>query len=287
MKITPIEIRQKVFQKKSFNGIDKDEVQTFLTDVSVAFEKMQDEMVDLRKQLDASEQERQKLKGVESSLYKTLKAAEDTSTSIIAEAKNEAEQIQQAAIAKADTLLSDAKLEAKNIIDQAEAHSRTFVTDLKKEMQTLEQDLRRLEAQRNTLLADIKKTATELLKKAEAASAKIETVEFPNLDFPESSPEAIRIKNGELKETDSNDSLKMTPQDQAEVEEDDHVEKNDSYEWIVDETEVKEEIVIEEIEVEVEITSDKTETKTAQEEAIQENKSKNKPAKQGSFFDNI
>ncbi len=282
MKITPIEIRQKVFQKKSFNGIDKDEVQAFLTDVSVAWEKMLDEVADLKKQLDVSELERLKLKGVESSLYKTLKTAEDTSASIIAEASKEAEQKIKEAELSAEVLLGDAKLEAKNIINLAEAHSSNFVTELKQEMQMLELDLRKMETLRNALLADIKKTATELLEKAETASAKIEKVEFPNLDFPTSSPEAIRIKNGELKETSASDFQEFILQDNTENK-DPEPGKNEPHEWIVDETEVKQEIVVEEIEVE--LKSYETETVAIQQDL--QNTPKNKQTKQGSFFDNI
>jgi cell division initiation protein len=77
MRITPLEIRQKTFEK-NFRGYEKDEVNAFLLTLSQEWERMQDENKELRIKLEATEREVQKLREVESSLYKTLKTAEDT-----------------------------------------------------------------------------------------------------------------------------------------------------------------------------------------------------------------
>ena len=76
MKITPLEIRQKTFEK-AFRGVDKDEVQAFLLTLSQQWEKMIDENKDLKMKLEVATREVQKMREVESSLYKTLKTAED------------------------------------------------------------------------------------------------------------------------------------------------------------------------------------------------------------------
>ena len=52
MKITPIEIRQKTFDK-AFRGLDKEEVNAFLLTLSQQWEKVQDENKDLRLKLEA------------------------------------------------------------------------------------------------------------------------------------------------------------------------------------------------------------------------------------------
>lgn len=285
MKITPIEIRQKVFQKKSFNGIDRDEVQTFLTEISVAWEKMLDEMADMQMQLDNSEQERLKLKAVESSLYKTLKAAEDTSASIVAEAKKESEDKLKETEKQAEDLLSDARTEARKIIEQAEAHSNNFITELREEMQALELDLRKMETLRNTLLADIKKTAGELLEKAESAASKITKVEFPNLEVPKSTEEAERIKRGDVKalvETRETQTLLFQDTTEERVTDD---KKNLELILEVEETGLK---------LKIETETEEQEPVAASQSTIPEpvveapnNQQKSKSAKQGSFFDTI
>ena len=61
MKITPLEIRQKTFEK-AFRGLDKDEVQAFLLTLSQQWEKLQDENKDLRVKLEVATREVQKLR---------------------------------------------------------------------------------------------------------------------------------------------------------------------------------------------------------------------------------
>ena len=51
MKITALDIRQKTFEK-SFRGVDKDEVQAFLLQLSQQWERMGDENRELRMKLD-------------------------------------------------------------------------------------------------------------------------------------------------------------------------------------------------------------------------------------------
>ena len=64
MKITPLEIRQKAFEKV-FRGYDKDEVQAFLQILSSEWEKSIDEKKELVIKLEAAEREIMKLREVE------------------------------------------------------------------------------------------------------------------------------------------------------------------------------------------------------------------------------
>ena len=70
MKITPIEIRKKTFEKV-FRGFDKDEVIAFLQILSTEWEKSVDEKKEVVIKLEAAEKEIAKLREVENSLYKT------------------------------------------------------------------------------------------------------------------------------------------------------------------------------------------------------------------------
>ncbi|HEY0743715.1 MAG TPA: DivIVA domain-containing protein, partial [Chryseosolibacter sp.] len=74
MKITPLEIRQKTFEK-NFRGYEKDEVHAFLLTLSQEWERLMDENKELRIKLETTEREVSKLREVESSLFKTLKTA--------------------------------------------------------------------------------------------------------------------------------------------------------------------------------------------------------------------
>jgi cell division initiation protein len=89
MKITPIEIRQQNFEKK-LRGYDKDEVTAFLISLSNEWERLLDGKKELRIKLDQSEKEVQKLREVESSLFKTLKTAEDTGANMVDQANKAA-----------------------------------------------------------------------------------------------------------------------------------------------------------------------------------------------------
>ena len=53
MKITPLEIRQKSFER-GFRGYDKDEVQAFLKSLSKEWERVQDEIKELKMKLQSS-----------------------------------------------------------------------------------------------------------------------------------------------------------------------------------------------------------------------------------------
>jgi cell division initiation protein len=107
MKITALDIRQKTFEK-SFRGVDKDEVQAFLNTISQQWERMGDENRELRLKLEHAQQDVQKMREVESSLYRTLKTAEDTGNNITEQAQREAALRVREAQLQAEHLLADA-----------------------------------------------------------------------------------------------------------------------------------------------------------------------------------
>jgi cell division initiation protein len=188
MKITPLEIRQKQFEKKTFGGIDKDEVQAFLNSLSIAWEKMQEDQANLKSRLDIAEGEVSKLREVESSLYKTLKTAEDTSQKSIDQANQQAKLIVQEAKLKAETLHQEAKWKASKAMEQAEDYARKSYDQMVQEVKVLERDLRSIENLKDNFLSDIKIIAQDLLEKAEKANQKSANIQFkvpgpPQLDI--------------------------------------------------------------------------------------------------------
>lgn len=163
MKITPLDIRQKTFEKK-IRGYDKDEVAAFLSYLSQEWEKLVEEKNALRLKYEQAEKEASKLREVEQSLFKTLKTAEDTGASIIEQANKTAELILKEAQMNADALSAESRGNAKNIVEQAESQAKNIMEDLKEDVQLLVDNYEKLQVQRDYLLKHLKKTATETLE---------------------------------------------------------------------------------------------------------------------------
>ncbi|MFB9863832.1 DivIVA domain-containing protein [Rufibacter immobilis] len=174
MKITPLEIRQKTFEK-AFRGLDKDEVQAFLLTLSQQWEKLQDENKDLKVKLEVANREVQKLREVESSLYKTLKTAEDTSNSMVEQASKAADlQIREAQL-KADQLLEAARQKAHGVLENAYQQAEKTVSEMHTEVKNLEQDYLRLEDYLENMVRDLQNLASDALDKVEKTKAKPKT----------------------------------------------------------------------------------------------------------------
>ena len=171
MKITPLEIRQKTFEK-AFRGLDKDEVNAFLLTLSQQWEKLLDENKDLRMKLDASHRETQKLREVESSLYKTLKTAEDTGNNILEQATKSAELKVREAELKAAELLNQARAEARQMLEKAKNDSEKLVAEMQQEVKDLELDYLRMEDHLDSMVRELRNLANEALEKAERTKSK-------------------------------------------------------------------------------------------------------------------
>jgi cell division initiation protein len=166
MKVTPLDIRQKTFEKV-LRGYDKDEVTAFLLSLSQEWERVQDETKEMRIKLEATEREVTKLREVESSLYKTLKTAEDTGANVIEQANKAAELHLKEVQLKAEALLNEAKTKAKDTIEQSEATSRQMLEEMEERLKTLVQNYKSIESERGNLLGDLKRLAGETMDKVE------------------------------------------------------------------------------------------------------------------------
>ncbi|WP_200974217.1 DivIVA domain-containing protein [Echinicola sp. 20G] len=163
MKITPLEIRQKTFEK-NFRGFDKDEVSSFLVSLSQEWEREMDEKRELQIKLEQVEKESAKLREVEDSLFKTLKAAEDTGASMIEQANKTAELILKEAQMNSDAMISEAKNKSRSIIEEAESRAKRIIEDLKADVGTLVESYEDLLAQREIIIRNLKNLATDSLE---------------------------------------------------------------------------------------------------------------------------
>ena len=177
MKITPLEIRQKTFEK-AFRGLDKDEVTAFLTTLSTEWEKLMDENKELQIKLEASQREVEKLREVENSLFKTLKTAEDTGANMIDQANKAAELHMRETEMKAEALMSDAKNKARDMIEDAESKSRHAVEDMEEKLRNLAHLYKNLENVKDDLISDIKTYASEAIEKASRVKNQIKTIDI-------------------------------------------------------------------------------------------------------------
>ncbi|MDN3668274.1 DivIVA domain-containing protein [Echinicola jeungdonensis] len=158
MKITPLEIRQKTFEK-NFRGFDKEEVASFLASLSQEWEKIMDEKKGLEIKLEQVQKESAKLREVEGSLFKTLKAAEDTGANMIEQANKTAELILKEAQMNSDAMLSEAKNKSRAIIESAETKAKRIMEDMKEDASVLVEDYEDLLAQREVILRNLKNLA--------------------------------------------------------------------------------------------------------------------------------
>jgi cell division initiation protein len=168
MKVTPLEIRQKAFEKV-LRGYDKDEVNAFLQTLSQEWERLMDENKEVRIKQEATEREVAKLREVESSLYRTLKTAEDTGASVIGQANKTAELILRENQMRADSILNEAKMKSKNTIEEAEMISKQMLEEMEEQLKMLGQHYKTLELHRDNLLSDLKRMAGETIDRVERA----------------------------------------------------------------------------------------------------------------------
>ena len=201
MRITPIEIRQKTFEK-NFRGYEKDEVNAFLLTLSQEWERLQDENKELRIKLEATEREVTKLREVESSLYKTLKTAEDTGAHVIEQARVTAELHLKESQLKAEAMLSEAKSKAKDTIEESDVRAKEIVAEMEDRLKALVENYKKLESAREDLLSDLKRFANDMLERVERsklmskdfdpdqhmamARREAKRIAFPNIDFEKS-----------------------------------------------------------------------------------------------------
>lgn len=171
MKITPLEIRQKTFEK-IFRGYDKDEVNAYLLSLSQEWERILDENKELSLRIESLEKEVSRLRDVESSLFKTLKTAEDTGANLVEQAKKETElKIKESQI-KAEEIVNQARIKAKSMINNAESKSRQILDEMIGKLKLLEQRYNDISELREKVTAQIKNYASELQNRIEKLEKK-------------------------------------------------------------------------------------------------------------------
>jgi cell division initiation protein len=166
MKINPSEIKQKTFTLKTFGkGFDREEVTAFLALLAQDWDAMLDENKEQKIKIELLEKEVNKLKEVETSLFRTLKTAEDTSTNLVEQARKTAELKVRESQIKSDVVLNDARNQAREIVQKAQMRARQVMDEMLQEMKRQERDSDDLQRYRNNFLVELKMFLQEGLEK--------------------------------------------------------------------------------------------------------------------------
>ncbi|MFN3405401.1 MAG: DivIVA domain-containing protein [Cytophagaceae bacterium] len=171
MKITPLDIRKKEFEK-AFRGYEKEEVDAFLLLLSQEWEKMIDENKELKRRLETSEKEVVRLREVENSLFKTIRNAEDTGAHVIDHANKTAELHLREAQMKAEAILNDANFRAKSIMEEAEEKTKLVVDSLFDDVKQAEREFNYIADQKENLLSELSGLVNETLERVNRYQAK-------------------------------------------------------------------------------------------------------------------
>jgi cell division initiation protein len=152
MNITPLDITQKQF-RKSFRGLDPEEVEAFLDLVAVEFEALVKEVVTLREDNQRKAEDIVEFRGRERALQETLVAAQKAS-----------DEIRESARKESEITIADAELQAEKIVQSAHGRFLRIVDDineLKRQRIQFETNVRTLVESHVKLLEAFREPARE------------------------------------------------------------------------------------------------------------------------------
>lgn len=125
--ITPLDIENKKFAKQVVNGYNVDEVDAFLDEIMIDYEKIYRENAELKQNADELNVNVGQYKNIENTLQSTLVMAQKTADEIQAVAKKQAEQI-----------IKDAEFTAKSALEDVNTQiilKQKELEDVKKQFQ--------------------------------------------------------------------------------------------------------------------------------------------------------
>ena len=147
--ITPLDIENKKFARKMMNGYSVDEVDDFLDDLTVEFEKLYKENSEYKVKVEKLEQDMEHYKTIETTLQSTLVMAQST-----------AEEVKDVARQQAEQIINEAKVAAQKEVDTLEneiALKRHELDDIQKQFDIYKAKMESLLISQLELLKDINK----------------------------------------------------------------------------------------------------------------------------------
>ncbi len=147
--ITPLDIENKRFAKQMVNGYSVDEVDDFLDDLTVEFEKLFKENSENKEKLEKLEHDLEHYKTIETTLQSTLVMAQST-----------AEEVKEVANKQAEQIVNEAKANAQKEVDSLENEislKKHELDDIQKQFDVYKAKMESLLISQLELLKDINK----------------------------------------------------------------------------------------------------------------------------------
>ncbi len=151
MRLTPLDIHQKEF-RRGIRGYNEEEVDSFLDEVATEFERLFQENIDLKEQVERLQKKLAQYENFEQTLQDTMLAAQKS-----------AEEIQNNARRAAELIIRDAELKAKEIIQEAFTQKQ----EQQAEINSLKKLANDFKERFHTLLESYASSAEELSREAE------------------------------------------------------------------------------------------------------------------------
>ncbi|MCU0317756.1 MAG: DivIVA domain-containing protein [Amoebophilaceae bacterium] len=163
-RITPIEIRQKSFEK-SFRGYQPDEVGAFLYALSCAWEELIAHLDMVKSKLEESNKEVTRLQSVENALLRTVKDAEITAHGLIEQAKKGAQLCARETKIETERLVYEAQERVRAIEEESQRKHQRLEEKMARELEKTNKVVQEAETYRDTLLQKLQHLAEDILTK--------------------------------------------------------------------------------------------------------------------------
>ena len=155
--LTPLDIENKKFPK-SIKGYNVDDVDDFLDELTVEYEKLYKDNAEYKVQIESMKKDLEHFRNVEHTLQNTLVMAQTTADQMIKEAQKSAEEIKSIANKQAEQIVSEAQAKAKCAVeelDRKEFELKLKIEETKKNFELYKSKMEMLLVSQLDLLKDM------------------------------------------------------------------------------------------------------------------------------------
>ena len=158
--ITPLDIENKKFSKQMMNGYNVEDVDDFLDELVIDYEKNYKELVEANDKIDKLTNELEQYKNLEKTLQNTLVMAQSTAEEVKVVAKQQADQLIAEAKAKAEEIQregNESSLKQLDEIDKQIAIKEERFEEVKKQFDVYKAKMESLLISQEELIKEINK----------------------------------------------------------------------------------------------------------------------------------
>ena len=158
--ITPLDIENKKFSKQMMNGYNVEDVDDFLDELVIDYEKNYKELAEANEKIDKLTNELEQYKNLEKTLQNTLVMAQTTAEEVKVAAKQQADQIINDAKTRADEIQRDGNESSLKRLDEIEkqiAIKEKRFEDVKKQYDVYKAKMESLLISQEELIKEINK----------------------------------------------------------------------------------------------------------------------------------